>query len=317
MQAANSLPPPAPGLSTAHIGPRASLGTITRYRGGSYVEVKPPKGSIPGRRGGGRRGEIWEFSRASRRRLLKLLNSVDRTAAPLPYFVTLTYHNEWPEDPRDWKEQLKALHKRLKRSYGPHAAVWRLEYQRRGAPHFHLLLFLDAGQVVANLGESETVHRRRAELKLRNNIAWMWNQIVGPEDVEHLAAGTGVERVKSWRGINAYAAKYMGKLEQLQSWHQKSPGRFWGKFGGDLLPISAEEDTITEPQLVRLQRVFRRCTGVRYRTLKPLPTGERLHRGMSFFVGYGSTNRLLSWLGIIGTVPGGEEGPEHRNATRK
>jgi hypothetical protein len=240
-----------------------------------------------------------------------LLASINQEETPLPYFVTLTYHNSWSDHPADWKAQLKALRKRMQRIYGPHAAVWRLEYQKRGAPHFHLLCFLDPEQVTPNRGEGLQAHRRDAETRLRNNIAWMWNEIVDPTDMEHLAAGTGVEMVKSWRGASAYAAKYMGKLEQLQSWHQTSPGRFWGVLGKELLPIEALEHPASDVQVIGVQRTLRRLTGVRYRTLKPLPSGQRLLRSQSFFVGEGATNRLLAWLGIIGSDACDEEN-EHR-----
>jgi hypothetical protein len=56
--------------------------------------------------------------------------------------MTLTYPHQYPKDPEACKGHLKALRKRLERRYGPFTAFWRMGIQKRGAFHFHLLLFL-------------------------------------------------------------------------------------------------------------------------------------------------------------------------------
>ena len=97
-------------------------------------------------RGGGIRARVRGFSRASRRNLLRRLASINRTAfktfSGRMIFVTLTYPHEYPEDPEVCKNHLKALRRRLQRKFGTFAAFWRLGIQRRGARHFHLLLFV-------------------------------------------------------------------------------------------------------------------------------------------------------------------------------
>lgn len=272
-------PADALGLSSAHIC------TLTTYRGGSYAHLSPGKGRSH-RGGGGPRGEITEFSRASRRRLLRKLNSIDRDNAPLPFFVTLTYHETWPEDARGWKNQLRTLRERLLRRYGKFSAFWRLEFQKRGAPHFHLLLFLDPYEVVPYVGPPK-VQRRAAELRLRNNISWAWNEIVDPSNQIHLDAGTRVETPRSWKGVNAYAAKYMGKLETLAVGVQ-SPGRFWGVWYSDLLPIVPVSTGIALRDFFKVRRVLRRYGRMR--------SDHRL-RALGCFVSYGTTSRLLAAYG--------------------
>ena len=97
-------------------------------------------------KGGGLRGRIEGFSRASRRNLLRHMASINRTAfisyKGRVFAVTLTYPNEWPEDPETCKKQLNALYKRLKRRFGDFPCFWRLGIQQRGAWLFHLLLFM-------------------------------------------------------------------------------------------------------------------------------------------------------------------------------
>jgi hypothetical protein len=65
------------------------------------------------RRGGGIRGRVTGFSRASRRNLLRHFASVNRDAfrgsRGRMVFVTLTYPHEYPEDPELCKKHLKAF----------------------------------------------------------------------------------------------------------------------------------------------------------------------------------------------------------------
>src|SRR5919112_5911507 len=100
----------------------------------------------PTRRGGVIREKVRGFSRASRRNLLRRLASINRGAFRAlkgrMIFVTLTYPGEYPQDPVVCKRHLKALRKRLQREYVTFAAFWRMGIQRRGAWHFHLLLFV-------------------------------------------------------------------------------------------------------------------------------------------------------------------------------
>lgn len=235
------------------------------------------------------RGKITEFTPASRRRLMRKINSINRDEVDLPFFITLTYHDDWPETSAGRKHQMDALQKRMERAYGPFAAIWRLEFQKRGAPHYHLLAFLAPEQIVANLGEGRRRHRRAAELKLRNNVAWMWNEIVDPSDAQHLGAGTAVEEIRSWNGVNSYAAKYMGKLETLQKGIE-APGRFWGVWRKQMLPISYEHTQITLPHFFQMRRLMKR-----YGRLKIRNTRE--HRRVSCFMSHENTRRLLQFYG--------------------
>src|SRR5829696_8199810 len=97
-------------------------------------------------RGGGIRDRVRGFSRESRTNLLRRLASINRSAFRAfkgrIIFVTLTYPHEWPEEPELCKRHLKSLRKRLQREYGTFTAFWRMGIQKRGAWHFHLLLFV-------------------------------------------------------------------------------------------------------------------------------------------------------------------------------
>ncbi len=147
--AASAAHPPrqnALGLSTTHIRPqRSDLWQVNVHDGGSLIEVLSP--GLPGQKGGGKRGIIKRFSEASRRRLLRALSRTQRDI--LPVFVTLTYPDGFPGDPRRWKQDLKAWLKRVSRQFPDCAGFWKLELKARlsganqgeVAPHFHLLLW--------------------------------------------------------------------------------------------------------------------------------------------------------------------------------
>jgi hypothetical protein len=120
-------------------------------------------------------------------------------------------------------------------------------------------------------------------------VSWFWNAVAEPDSREHLAAGTNVQRVRSWRGVNAYAAKYMGKLETLAP-ASAGIGRFWGVWCRELLPISYQHTAIGQGDYFRLRRVFRRFSGIRVRN-------SREHRGLSCFLAHAASNRLLAYYG--------------------
>ena len=142
-------PPPALGLSKAPIPARPEKGTVTCYRGASLLQVrlrtdiketgKATKSA--------KRGEIAEFSSASRRRMLELMAKIDRKA--VPFFVTLTYPDSFPLYRSDYKRHLETFCNRLKRRWPDMAVLWKLEFQVRKsgrnkgklAPHYHLFVY--------------------------------------------------------------------------------------------------------------------------------------------------------------------------------
>lgn len=149
------------------------------------------------------RGSITGFSPASRRRLQLLVRN---TADMWDAFLTLTYPENFPMDGVAVKKQLHAFTMYLTRR--KIAYLWILEFQRRGAPHFHVLI---KGFIP------------KAEL------ARTWYDIVGSWDPGHLAAGTRVEAIKNPDQVGAYMAAYMGKLDQKTvPKGYEHVGRFWG-----------------------------------------------------------------------------------------
>jgi hypothetical protein len=140
---------------------------------------------------------------------------------------TLTYPCGFPSNGVEVKKHLKEFLRRLKRTavtngfdQDRYSAFWFLEFQERGAPHFHIFC---------------NYYERNKQW-----ISKQWYEIVGSEDHRHMLAGTRVERIRSGRGGTAsYAKKYAQKQEQkIVPNGYDNVGRFWG-ISGDRSVVSA------------------------------------------------------------------------------
>ena len=160
--------------------------------------------------GGGVREEVSFFSSRSRRRLAF---AVQNCEGSLTHMTTLTYPRHYPPDGRRVKSHLNRI---LSWMRARHAAtcgtleyVWWLEFQRRGAPHFHIL------------------HNYPAWT--RQELSQRWYDAVGSLDARHLSAGTRMEKLREVDGAARYATKYATKAEQKAvPTGYENVGRFWG-----------------------------------------------------------------------------------------
>jgi hypothetical protein len=234
-------------------------------------QLGPPK-----RHGRGMRDRVRGFSRTSRKNLLRRLASINRSAFRAfkgrIIFVTLTYPHEWPEDTDVCKRQLKALRKRLERQFEPFAAFWRLGIQRRGAWHFHLLLFV--GSSVGSIGE------------LRRFISSSWYEVTGKVSEGHSRAGTRVETIRKWKEATSYVERYMAKPEEFPEGVRT--GRIWGIWSEELLPLRWETVEVSLRDAFRIRRI--------YRKLARRKSSGSLRR-ITVFIRHENVLRLLEFLG--------------------
>jgi len=240
------LPPePEPATQT-----RPEPAKIEFWRGGSLVSTRHAKAGSFKQQGGGTRGKITTFSKASRRRLMQTIAKLRRNAYPT--FVTLTYPAEWPSDPTEWKRHLKVFRLRLGRKFPGVCFIWRLEFQKRGAPHYHLLVW------GAPYG------------KLLEWVSLAWYQVVDSGDEKHLRAGTRVERIRSFKQVMRYASKELGKVSQVVNEYH-GVGRWWGVFGRDFLPWAVlSRLQVHDADVDRFMRWLRRFAGLPARSYKSL-----------------------------------------------
>jgi hypothetical protein len=225
-----------------------------------------------------RRGVVRGFSRSSRRRMLAFVNSLNRGAEGVPLLVTLTYPGAvcWNTFSRDkCKRDLDAFLKRLRRAYPTTHGLWKLEPQRRGASHFHLLVFEPSFIPVGEVSE-------------------MWWHAVGSDDADNLKNGVDVRQATSWRRVGAYVAKYVAKPTDDVPAGWESPGRWWGRFGRKYFRREAREHEIGANTAARLRRLGARAVfGGDRRALLDYLSVER--RGLKVFADEAVAIRALKW----------------------
>jgi len=217
-----------------------------------------------------KRSIVKTLSVASGGRLWDNLTAVDQSH-PLPLFVCLTYPLDFPGDWLMWKRHLHNFRREVMRlsvsaeggplaGAHPHGRVfvggiWRLEAQRRGAPHFHILLWprspLDAD----------------ALNRFRKWFAKKWNKICGVTDPVEKAKQIAVhEHEESCQQVTdskdaavkmGYLCKYLGKDSvHPDSQVFKNPvGRHWGVWNRGELQKPPEVVEISQKVYSRLRRV--------------------------------------------------------------
>jgi hypothetical protein len=313
------------GLSSYHISPklRADIAALDPVRekvgyarvrvahGGGVVRCSTT-GAAPARAVfDARRGTIAGFSASSRRRLMDLTASINRTKCGLPKFMTLTYPGVWSPDAARWKVDLDSFGKRLVRRWPSASMIWRLEFQKRGAPHFHCLVFgvpylprTWVARAWAMVVTDLSLVEQRVAVNWSALLAGMQFDQPGPRAallgllspaqrmyLWHRAAGTQVVRVKSWRGVASYTAKGMahelGKLDQAVC-DAGGVGRWWGVVNRDKLPVDVETVVIALEVFWKLRRILRRLGG------RP---GVGRWQGIAAFVGPPTIDKLVRWLG--------------------
>lgn len=237
-------------LSKAHIRPFVSNPRIEYIQGASYI--RSTKDRPTEQVGGGQRGGIKGFSHQSRRRLLELISYVKRESE-LPCFVTLTYPNEFPAVDRA-KRDLKVFIQRIIRAFPDSGFIWKLEPQKRGAPHYHMLIW--------------GVH----QVDLFSWVVHNWYSIAGNGDYNHFLFHSGslrgskpcVTRVRSFRGVWSYASKYIGKTFEVAEWGSQWTGRFWGIGQRQNIPFGEKcEIEVTNRDVIEIMRYQRRFMDMR------------------------------------------------------
>jgi hypothetical protein len=214
--------------------------------------------------------EITEWSRKSRAAMCRTFAELDYTplldSGRVPAMVTLTYPGDWQSvapDGASVKRHMALWRKRFQREWGePARYIWKLEFQRRGAPHIHLWM-----APPHTLGRSGRT--------FRDWLSQVWADIVAHPDPEqrarHLLAGTAVDILNGLRACDPkrlaiYFTKHsspnhMGDKEYQHivpdPWRKpgRGPGRFWGVHGLQRATAVVE---IAQDVYLTARRIFRR-----------------------------------------------------------
>lgn len=220
---------------------------------GSFVEVnkrsvvvrtenRSLKGVGFGRR---KRREIREFSRDSQRRLARLLLN---TAERFKYMFTLTYGIN-QRNCKITKRHLDYFLTRFRKSNGRNVGyVWVLEFQKRGAVHFHIW-FEDIK--IENFMEWQLIEvRRQIQLRFKDCVedlnrfkylTYLWLLVTEELDnLKTMRTSTDLKAIYSKGFTWKYATKYLAKKDQkvyLGNVNKETGeigepwiGRYWGGF---------------------------------------------------------------------------------------
>lgn len=170
-----------------------------------------------------RRARIAEFTYKSRKRLAFVAANTPVTFLSM---ITLTYPGEFPTDGARVKSDFKRFKQWISRAFEKPSVLWFLEFQFRGAPHFHMLI-------------DTMIDKDRYE-----DVSKKWYLIVGSGDSRHLRAGTRVEALRSKEGGKRYAVKYAMKMQQKRVPDGfMSVGRFWGHTR-DVAPVERYSEPV-------------------------------------------------------------------------
>ena len=192
---------------------------IGRYR---TLSDMFPKDSIA--HSAGKRGEVKRLSKASRKRLMFVIANTEVTFVNM---ITLTYPKNYPTNQVS-KKHLNTFLTAIRRK-GVLDYLWVLEFQKRGAPHYH----------VWTSGYLDYLW-----------VAERWYSIVGSLDPRHLSAGTRVEKLRKKGAF--YALKYAAKGYQKECpddvlW----VGRLWGH-SRSVKPSSKHTTYLTNEQIMSI-----------------------------------------------------------------
>ncbi len=263
-----------------------------------YIEISPASIQLsrknPQRpdRGYTKRKAITAWSSKSRANMIKRLFTLDYSPlfadeSRTPVMITLTYPGEWESvapNGQIAKRHISMFRKRYEREFGePLRGVWKQEFQRRGAPHTHILTSINSNLGLFQLWVSKA-----------------WSEIVDhkvpAQRANHLLAGTGVQAWYDFYRDKPYLiAVYFGKHASpskggVKDYQNKPPqlwvdagqvGRFWGYWGLSKLVVKAHiehKDSLfiqrtlrhwhhanSKPKKMRVRRVNQKSGVISYR----------------------------------------------------
>jgi len=183
------------------------------------------------------RGRIRAFSSNARRRLIRFMARL-RMFGVRATFITLTFKG-YPTNAQA-KAALHRFFARLFRSHPKVSGIWRMEYQRRGSIHFHLLMF--------NLPYYP-----------QKELSQDW-----AECTREKASRVDIRLVRSRKGVMYYVSKYIAKVDKksgftsfiqvpyLHVGRKWRKGRFWGYHNQKCLPLGQKfEGILTNNKLIK------------------------------------------------------------------
>lgn len=212
----------------------------------------------------------------------------------LPYMLTLTTQG-FSEDTRVYHDQIDHFLISFERKFPDSSIVWRLEFQERGAPHWHCLIYLDEDERPLQLEDEEW-------------IAHTWYGIVGG-DFSVLKYGTKLTDPTD----GEYAAKLkiyllaFHHLKEDQTRNDIYTGRYWGIRNKKGLNIGAiGHDLLSYASFVKLRRIARKMMRAKEKMLGRTKSSRCFNRYLKrtrpssfrLYLDFWQIDRIFEFCGI-------------------
>lgn len=242
--------------------------------------------------GGGIRGNVTGFSRASRKRMFEFMASIRHTGSML--FLTMTYDDvSLQREDFDMKAEFEAFRRRFERTFPTWQGLWRTEMQTRKSgelsgidvPHYHIIIFTEVRY------EDEQIQVISDSFRSWGAIAWQ--EITSSFDPYHLDYGFHCTPVRSRKHAYHYIGKYIGKADD----DEHSIGRRWGRIGKFDTSIS-EKIHLDDNEIIALKRLIKRWLRNKNRRFSNRFGRSNAGKGFSVF-GLGDTREDGSAVTIL------------------
>lgn len=215
---------------------------MVAYGKGCFEVVRKCKGKIEGHK-----PERGKVKMQSKRSLIRLMFLMQCTEVNFSSMLTLTYPKHFPTDGEIVKQDLGAMVQKIRRAGWEY--LWFLEFQKRGAPHIHIILDV-----------SSISPRIRVDFGLywttRIALSDWYRQRCPVEHYEHEVLKMAkfnvhhsvFQLITHEAGARNYVTKYASKERQKKVPREyRNVGRFWGS-SRSIKPNGVEFD-ITEDDL--------------------------------------------------------------------
>jgi hypothetical protein len=196
-----------------------------------------------------KRGIITNFSRKSARRMKIKVCGIDWSAYKTRLFFTCTFGQSFPTKTEDLNYYRESILRNIRSHAHADLILWRKEFQKRGAPHFHFLLFY-----LTKLSDQDMRHFAHL---LKDDWGWLTFHL---NPLSH-TVGSDIRECNSNNKMFFYLSKYLGKINE-----EKSPtylGRIWG-IDGDVIAASELSFETSYEYLLQLRRVIEKDFCLRF-----------------------------------------------------
>lgn len=209
---------------------RQNTYTVALYKTGAIVTFPPDSLHFHL----GKRGERGIIRDASKRSLIRGAFLMANPVKPWGAMATLTHRLI----PKDTKGALRKFLRNWRKTFGRNVQwAWFMEFQKRGAVHFHFFIekeWLEENHFLDNLDVRQRRKNAQPTILIRGDlervVLALWLRAIGDfaPQTKRFNRGGILEMLRSSDGAGRYMAAYVGKEEQKQLPEKCEPcGRWW------------------------------------------------------------------------------------------